>query len=118
MSGIANWQAQIRIDIEDLKKRIKVAEGEINNFTNEERKVKLDIDTKTLESAIQKLDKMLDSIGKGSGDFKQLENLSKELSAITSEVKDFSKAFGKLDDSGAKTLLSSIQNIDKSLSGE
>ena len=116
MSGIANWQAQIRIDIEDLKKRIKVAEGEINNFTNEERKVKLDIDTKTLESAIQKLDKMLDSIGKGSGDFKQLENLSKELSAITSEVKDFSKAFGKLDDSGAKTLLSSIQNIDKSLS--
>lgn len=116
MSGIANWQAQIRIDIDDLKKRIKVAEGEINNFTNEERKVKLDIDTKTLESAIQKLDKMLDSIGKGSGDFKQLENLSKELSAITSEVKDFSKAFGKLDDSGAKTLLSSIQNIDKSLS--
>ena len=55
MSGIANWQAQIRIDIEDLKKRIKVAEGEINNFTNEDRKVKLDIDTKTLESAIQKL---------------------------------------------------------------
>ena len=47
MSGIANWQAQIRIDIEDLKKRIKVAEGEINNFTNEDRKVKLDIDTKT-----------------------------------------------------------------------
>ena len=44
MSGIANWQAQIRIDIEDLKKRIKVAEGEINNFTNEDRKVKLDID--------------------------------------------------------------------------
>ena len=39
MSGIANWQAQIRIDIEDLKKRIKVAEGEINNFTNEDRKV-------------------------------------------------------------------------------
>lgn len=116
MSGIANWQAQIRIDIEDLKKRIKVAEGEINNFTNEDRKVKLDIDTKTLESAIQKLDKMLDSLGKGTGDFKQLENLSKELSSIVSEVQSLSKAFGKVDDSGAKTLLSSIQNIDKSLS--
>ena len=116
MSGIANWQAQIRIDIEDLKKRIKVAEGEINNFTNEDRKVKLDIDTKTLESAIQKLDKMLDSIGKGTGDFKQFENLSKELSSIVSEVQSLSKAFGKMDDSGAKTLLSSIQNIDKSLS--
>lgn len=116
MSGIANWQVQIRIDIEDLKKRIKVAEGEINNFTNEDRKVKLDIDTKTLESAIQKLDKMLDSLGKGTGDFKQFENLSKELSSIVSEVQSLSKAFGKVDDSGAKTLLSSIQNIDKSLS--
>lgn len=116
MSGIANWQAQIRIDIEDLKKRIKVAEGEINNFTNEDRKVKLDIDTKTLESAIQKLDKMLDSLGKGTGDFKQFENLSKELSNIVSEVQSLSKAFGKVDDSGTKTLLSSIQNIDKSLS--
>lgn len=116
MSGIANWQAQISIDIEDLKKRIKVAEGEINNFTNEDRKVKLDIDTKTLESAIQKLDKMLGSLGKGTGDFKQFENLSKELSSIVSEVQSLSKAFGKVDDSGAKTLLSSIQNIDKSLS--
>ena len=116
MSGMADWQAKISIDIEDLKKRIKVAEGELDKVTKEDRKVKLDIDTKTLESAIQKLDKMLDSLGKGTGDFKQLENLSKELSAITSEVKDFSKAFGKLDDSGAKTLLSSIQNIDRSLS--
>lgn len=116
MSGIANWQAQIRIDIEDLKKRIRVAEGEINNFTNEDRKVKLDIDTKTLESAIQKLDKMLDSLCKGTGDFKQFENLSKELSSIVLEVQSLSKAFGKVDDSGAKTLLSSIQNIDKSLS--
>ena len=116
MSGIANWQAQIRIDIEDLKKRIKVAEGEINNFTNEDRKVKLDIDTETLERAIQKLDKMLDSLGKGTGDFKQFENLSKELSSVVSEVQSLSKAFGKVDDSGTKTLLSSIQSIDKSLS--
>lgn len=116
MSGMADWQAKISIDIDDLKKRIKVAEGELDKVTKEDRKIKLDIDTKTLESAIQKLDKMLDSLGKGTGDFKQLENLSKELSAITSEVKDFSKAFGKLDDSGAKTLLSSIQNIDRSLS--
>lgn len=113
---MADWQAKISIDIEDLKKRIKVAEGELDKVTKEDRKIKLDFDTKTLESAIQKLDKMLDSLGKGTGDFKQLENLSKELSAITSEVKDFSKAFGKLDDSGAKTLLSSIQSIDKSLS--
>lgn len=113
---MADWQAKISIDIEDLKKRIKVAEGELDKVTKEDRKIKLDFDTKTLESAIQKLDKMLDSLGKGTGDFKQFENLSKELSSIVSEVQSLSKAFGKVDDSGAKTLLSSIQNIDKSLS--
>lgn len=113
---MADWQAKISIDIEDLKKRIKVAEGELDKVTKEDRKIKLDFDTKTLESAIQKLDKMLDSLGKGTGDFKQFENLSKELSSIVSEVQSLSKAFGKIDDSGAKTLLSSIQNIDKSLS--
>ena len=116
MSGMADWQAKISIDIEDLKKRVKVAEDELDKVTKEDRKIKLDLDTKTLESAIQKLDKMLDSLGKGTGDFKQLESLSKELSAITSEVQSLSKAFGKVDDSGAKTLLFSIQNIDKSLS--
>ena len=113
---MADWQAKISIDIEDLKKRIKVAEGELDKVTKEDRKIKLDFDTKTLESAIQKLDKMLDSLGKGTSDFKQFENLSKELSNIESEVQSLSKAFGKVDDSGAKTLLSFIQNIDRSLS--
>ena len=116
MLGIASWQAEIKLDINDLKKRLSEAEKELGEVTEKEHKLKLDIDTKILDSAIKKLDKMLDSLGKGTGDFKQLENLSKELSEITFEVKDFNKAFGKLDDSGAKTLLSSIQNIDRSLS--
>lgn len=116
MSGMANWKAKIELDIKDLQKQLIDADEKIDKFANEERKVKLDIDTKTLESAIQKLDKMLDSLGKGTGDFKQFENLSKELSSIVSEVQSLSKAFGKVDDSGTKTLLSSIQNIDKSLS--
>lgn len=116
MSGMANWKAKIELDIKDLQKQLIDADEKIDKFANEDRKVKLDIDTKTLESAIQKLDKMLDSLGKGTGDFKQFENLSKELSNIVSEVQSLSKAFGKVDDSGTKTLLSSIQNIDKSLS--
>lgn len=116
MSGMANWKAKIELDIKDLQKQLIDADKKIDKFANEDRKVKLDIDTKTLESAIQKLDKMLDSLSKGTGDFKQFENLSKELSSIVSEVQNLSKAFGKVDDSGAKTLLSSIQNIDKSLS--
>lgn len=116
MSGMATWKAKIELDIKDLQKQLIDADEKIDKFANEDRKVKLDIDTKTLESAIQKLDKMLDSLGKGTGDFKQFENLSKELSSVVSEVQSLSKAFGKVDDSGTKTLLSSIQNIDKSLS--
>lgn len=116
MSGMATWKAKIELDIKDLQKQLIDADEKIDKFANEDRKVKLDIDTKTLESAIQKLNKMLDSLSKGTGDFKQFENLSKELSSIVSEVQNLSKAFGKVDDSGAKTLLSSIQNIDKSLS--
>lgn len=76
----------------------------------------MNVDEKKLSSVISNLEKMLDSLGKGTGDFKQFENLSKELSSIVSEVQSLSKAFGKVDDSGTKTLLSSIQNIDKSLS--
>lgn len=115
MSGMATWKAKIELDIKDLQKQLIDADEKIDKFSNEDRKVKLDIDTKTLESAIQKLNKMLDSLSKVTGDFKQFENLSKELSSIVSEVQSLSKAFGKVDDSGAKTLLSSIQNIDKSL---
>ena len=36
MSGMADWQAKISIDIEDLKKRIKVAEGELDKVTKED----------------------------------------------------------------------------------
>lgn len=116
MSGMANWKAKIELDIKDLQKQLIDADEKIDKFANEDRKVKLDVDTKTLESAIQKFDKMLDSLAKGTSDFKQFEHLSKELSSIVSEIQSLSKAFGKIDDSGAKTLLSSIRNIDKSLS--
>ena len=116
MAGRYVSEIELRTNIEKVLANLKEIQDRVDKLEGKEYKVNLDIDTKTLESAIQKLDKMLDSLGKGTGDFKQLESLSKELSAITSEVKDFSKAFGKVDDSGAKTLLSSIQSIDKSLS--
>lgn len=115
MAGMADWQAQITIDVDDLKKKVKAVEGELDGLIERDYKVKLDIDTKTLESAVKKLDKMLDSIGKGTGDFKQFETLSKDLSKVTSELSDFTKAFGKIDDSGTKSLLDMVQNIDKSL---
>ena len=108
-------QVELKTNIEKVLKELKETQDRVDKLEGKDYKINLDIDTKTLESAIQKLDKMLDSLGKGTGDFKQLENLSKQLESITSDVRDFSKTFGKVDDSGAKTLLSSIQNIDKSL---
>lgn len=115
MSGIASWQAEIKLDINDLKKRLSEAEKELREVTEKEHKVKLDIDTKTLDSAIKKLDKMLDSLGKGTGDFKQLKNLGTQLESITSDVKSLSNVFSKIDDSKLQGLFSSIQNIDNTL---
>ena len=58
---------------------------------------------------------MLDSLGKGTGDFKQFENLGTQLESITSDVKSLSNVFSKIDDSKLQRLFSSIQNIDNTL---
>lgn len=116
MPGTYQYDVEIKSNVAKLLSDMKQVQDRLDTVEGKEYKIKLNIDEKKLSSVIFNLEKMLDSLGKGTGDFKQLENLSKELSAITSEVKDFSKAFGKLDDSGAKTLLSSIQSIDRSLS--
>ena len=113
MAGMADWQAQITIDVDDLKKRIKAAESELDGLVEKDYKVKLDIDTKTLEGAVKKLDKMLDSLGKGTGDFKQFENLSKQLSSITTDIGKISKAFATMDDGSG--LVNNIKSIDSSL---
>lgn len=116
MPGMLDWQIKISADIKDLRNKMHEVEGELGEFEGKDHKVKLDLDTKALESTIKKLDSMLDSLSRGTGNFKQFETLSKDLSKVTSELSGFTKAFGKIDDSGTKTLLSSIQNIDKSLS--
>ena len=114
MSGMANWKAKIELDIKDLQKQLLEAEDSIDKITNEDRKVKLDIDTTILESAVQKLDRMLGSLSKGTGDFKQFENLSKELSSITSDINNISKAFSSMDD--GSSFVNNIKSIDASLS--
>lgn len=116
MAGMAEWKAKISLDLDELRKQLQNAEDRLNKFGESDRKIKLNIDETVLDSAIKRLDKMLESLGKGTGDFKQFETLSKEISDMVSSVKDLSSAFGKLDGSGAQTLLSSIQNIDKSIS--
>jgi len=115
MPGMLDWKIKISADIKDLQNKMHKVEGKLGEFEGKDHKVKLDLDTKTLESALKKLDSMLDSLGKGTGDFKQFETLSKDLAKVTSELSGFTKAFGKIDDSGTKSLLNMVQNIDKSL---
>ena len=110
------YDVEIKSNVAKLLSDMKQVQDRLDTVEGKEYKIKLNVDEKKLSSVIFNLEKMLDSLGKGTGDFKQFENLSKELSNIVSEVQSLSKAFGKVDDSGAKTLLSSIQNIDKSLS--
>ena len=116
MPGTYQYDVEIKSNVAKLLSDMKQVQDRLDTVEGKEYKIKLNIDEKKLSSVISNLEKMLDSLGKGTGDFKQFENLSKELSSIVSEVQSLSKAFGKVDDSGAKTLLSSIQNIDKSLS--
>lgn len=116
MPGTYQYDVEIKSNVAKLLSDMKQVQDRLDTVEGKEYKIKLNVDEKKLSSAISNLEKMLDSLGKGTGDFKQFENLSKELLSIVSEVQSLSKAFGKVDDSGAKTLLSSIQNIDKSLS--
>ena len=116
MPGTYQYDVEIKSNVAKLLSDMKQVQDRLDTIEGKEYKIKLNVDEKKLSSAISNLEKMLDSLGKGTGDFKQFENLSKELSSIVSEVQSLSKAFGKVDDSGAKTLLSSIQNIDNSLS--
>lgn len=116
MPGTYQYDLEIKSNVEKLLKDMKQVQDRLDTVEGREYTIKFNIDEKKLSNVISNLEKMLDSLGKGTGDFKQFENLSKELSNIVLEVQSLSKAFGKVDDSGAKTLLSSIQNIDKSLS--
>lgn len=116
MPGMYKYSMEIESNVKKLLLDTKELQDRMDTLEGKEYKINLNIDEKKLGNVISNLEKMLDSLDKGTGDFKQFENLSKELSSIVSEVQSLSKAFGKVDDSGAKTLLSSIQNIDKSLS--
>lgn len=116
MPGTYQYDVEIKSNVAKLLSDMKQVQDRLDTVEGKEYKIKLNVDEKKLSNVISNLEKMLDSLGKGAGDFKQFENLSKELSSVVSEVQNLSKAFGKVDDSGTKTLLSSIQNIDKSLS--
>ena len=116
MAGRVQWEAQVDSNVAKLLSETKELRDQLDGIKKGNYEIKLNIDDKKLEKVISNLDKMLESLGKGTGDFKEFENLSKQLNEIVSEVKELNKAFGGINDSGVSNLLSSIQSIDKSLS--
>ena len=116
MAGRVQWEAQVDSNVAKLLKETKDLRDQLDGIKKGNYEIKLNIDNEKLEKVISNLDKMLNSLGKGTGDFKEFENLSKQLNEIVSEVKELNKAFGGINDSGVSNLLSSIQSIDKSLS--
>lgn len=118
MAGQAQWEVNLNIsnNLQELYSLAEKLQGEIDNLTNQKHEIKLNIDEKELNSALKNLNKMLDSIGKGTGDFKQFETLSKDINEAVSSVKNLGKAFGTIDkDTGMSDMLSTIKNIDTSL---
>ncbi len=116
MVGRVQWEAQVNSNVAKLLSETKELRDQLDGIKKGNYEVKLDIDGKKLEKVISNLDKMLESLGKGTADFKEFENLSKQLNEAVSEVKELNKAFGGINSSGVSNLLSSIQSIDKSLS--
>lgn len=114
--GMDSWVIPIKADIDTLKKQLKEAQSELDHITDGDHTVKLNIDTKSLDSAMQNLDKMLKSIGKGTGDFKQFENLSRQFNEMRSNIENVKKSLGTLNaDKGMKNILTAINSIDSSL---
>ena len=109
MSGKAKWQLEIETNIKSII-------ADIQKLQNEKHELKLDINTSELDRAIKNLNKVLDSLGNGTGSFKSFEKMSKQLNSIISEVRSLNKAFGSINGSGMNELLVSVQSIDRSLS--
>ena len=116
MPGMYKYSMEIESNVKKLLLDTKELQDRMDTLEGKEYKINLNIDEKKLGNVISNLEKMLDSLGKGTGDFKQFETLSKDLAKVTSELSGFTKAFGKIDDSGTKSLFDMVQNIDKSLS--
>lgn len=109
---MAEWRYELQTNIGEVLNQIKTLQNRVNELENEKHQINLDIDSKKLEKVITNLDKMLESLGKGTGDFKEFENLSKQLTDIIKEAQTLNKSLGGVNDKGVSNLLSSISDIE------
>ena len=119
MAGQAQWEVNLQVsnNLQELYALAEKLQGQLNSMENSKHEIKLNINEDELNKAMKNLNKMLDSIGKGTKNFTQFENLSKDIQEAVSSVKALGKAFGTIDkDTGMSEMLTIIKNIDTSLS--
>lgn len=119
MAGQAQWEVNLQIsnNLQELYALAEKLQGQLDNREKSKHEIKLNINEDELNKAMRNLNKMLDSIGKGTKNFTQFENLSKDIQEAISSVKLLGSAFGKIDkDTGMSEMLTTIKNIDTSLS--
>lgn len=119
MAGQAQWEVNLQIsnNLQELYALAEKLQGQLDNMEKSKHEIKLNINEDELNKAMRNLNKMLDSIGKGTKNFTQFENLSKDIQEAVSSVKLLGSAFGKIDkDTGMSEMLTTIKNIDTSLS--
>lgn len=113
MPGTYQYDVEIKSNVAKLLSDMKQVQDRLDTVEGKEYKIKLNVDEKKLSNVISNLENMLDSLGKGTSDFKQFENLSKQLSSITTDIGKISKAFATMDDGSG--LVNNIKSIDSSL---
>ena len=110
MPGTYQYDVEIKSNVAKLLSDMKQVQDRLDTVEGKEYKIKLNVDEKKLSNVISNLENMLDSLGKGTSDFKQFENLSKQLSSITTDIGKISKAFATMDDGSG--LVNNIKSID------
>lgn len=118
MAGQAQWEVNLQVsnNLQELYALAEKLQGQLNSMENSKHEIKLNINEDELNKAMKNLNKMLDSIGKGTKNFTQFENLSKDIQEAVSSVKLLGSAFGKIDkDTGMSEMLTTIKNIDTAL---
>lgn len=109
MSGVNKYYIELETNVRQTLADVKSLQDRMDKLEGKEHKLDIGIDTEKLEKVISNLDKMLNSLGKGTGNFKQFEKLSDEL-------KNIKKSLGGIDDKGISNLYNSINSIDKAMS--
>lgn len=108
MAGVAQWQLKIESNVESLLL-------EIEKLKKSAGSVVLDIDTEAFDEVVKKLNNLLEAVG-SEGNFKNFENLDKQFKNVVSSIGEIEKSLGGIKNLNANDLISSIKNIDVSLS--